>query len=83
MTHLRVGRSVYLAPGAVVLAAADVHLEDEVMLAYRALVTDGDHTERDRSYRIGPRRNAPVRIGFVVGGVPARPLLGPQRPEVV
>ncbi|MBN2171938.1 MAG: acyltransferase [Candidatus Krumholzibacteriota bacterium] len=33
------------------------------MLAYGAVVTDGDHTAASGSYRFGPRRNARVHVG--------------------
>ncbi len=63
LEHISVGDHVYLAPGVAVLAGDEVVIEDEVMIAYHSVVTDGNHTRLEGSYRFGPRCNAPVRIG--------------------
>jgi acetyltransferase-like isoleucine patch superfamily enzyme len=65
LAHLEkfsVGDHVYLAPGVVVLACQDITLEDEVMIAHHTVLTDGNHTAWRKSYRFGPRSNAPVRV---------------------
>lgn len=61
--HISVGDHVYLAPGVVVLASNGVTFEDEVMVAYYTLITDGNHTPLNASYRFGPRDESPVHIG--------------------
>jgi len=63
LEYVAVGHHVYFARGTVLLAGEEVEIEDEVMLAPYCVVSDGNHTLCDASYRFGPRRNAPVRIG--------------------
>ena len=61
---LSVGDDVYFAPGVVVLAGSRIAIDSEVMLAHKVLVTDGNHTMMEGSYRFGERANMPVSIGF-------------------
>lgn len=63
LQHMHVGNNVYLAPGVVILSSCRVTIEDEVMVAYYSVITDGNHTAINGSYRFGPRSEAPVHLG--------------------
>ncbi len=63
LQNISVGDHVYLAPGVVILAGTEVELADEVMLAHYTMVTTSKHTLIDGSYRFGPTRQQPIRIG--------------------
>jgi maltose O-acetyltransferase len=63
LSNLNVGDHVYVGPGVIISAGTEVTLGDGVMLGHYAIVIDGDHTAIDGSYRFGPRRERPVRIG--------------------
>jgi acetyltransferase-like isoleucine patch superfamily enzyme len=63
LEHLSVGDHVYLAPGVVILANLEIVLDSEVMIAHHTVITDGNHTAVEGSYRYGPRSDRPVRIG--------------------
>jgi len=63
LENLSVGAHVYLAPGVVILSGADVRLDDEVMIAYYSVISSGDHSKRDGSYRFGAARRLSVKIG--------------------
>jgi acetyltransferase-like isoleucine patch superfamily enzyme len=62
LENLSIGNDVYIAPGSVVLAGADVSLEDGVQLAFYSVLTDGGHSLQEGSYRFGPRVEAPLHI---------------------
>lgn len=63
LENLSVGAHVYFAPGVVILAGLSITIADEVMLAYRVIVTDGNHTMENGSYRFGKTIREPIRIG--------------------
>lgn len=63
LENISVGRDVYLAPGAVILAGKGVVLEDGVQVAFYSVLTDGNHTAKDGSYRFGLRSQSPILIG--------------------
>jgi maltose O-acetyltransferase len=60
--RLSVGQDVYIGPYTAILCSERVVIEDEVMLAHKVMITDGNHTMKDKSYRFGPRTTAPVVI---------------------
>lgn len=61
--RVRVGRSVYIAPGCWIQGIGGVTLEDEVMLGPYTILASNNHTKRDGSYRFGPPSAAPIRLG--------------------
>lgn len=63
LEKISTGKDVYIGPGTVILASYSVTLHDEAMLAYRVLITDGNHTRVAGSFRFGPRKEAAVVIG--------------------
>jgi len=62
LERISVGKNVYFAPGIVILASCGVTIGDEVLLAYRVFITDGNHTSVNGSFRFGRRKEAPVKI---------------------
>ena len=63
LDNVSVGDHVILASGVVLLAALQITIEDEVLVAHHTVITDGNHTFEGGSFRFGPRRNRPVVIG--------------------
>lgn len=63
LDKLTVGDCVYLASGVVILASTSVTLEDHVMIAFHSVITDGNHSSVNGTYRYGPRKRAPIVIG--------------------
>lgn len=61
--RISVGDHVYLAPGAVLIASSSITLDDEVLIAYHAVLSDADHVSSKGSYRYGPIREGHVVIG--------------------
>ena len=57
-----VGDNVYLGPGAIILASDTIELYNEVLIGPYTVITDGNHTLRDRSFRFGKRCTSPVVI---------------------
>ena len=62
LLNISVGNHVYIAPGSVILSTIGVIIEDEVMLAFNAVITDGNHTRKGDSFRFGVNQKAPVLI---------------------
>lgn len=62
LENLTVGDNVYLAPGVVVLAGDSISLGNDVQVAFYCVLTDGNHTANDGSYRFGARAQSPIRI---------------------
>lgn len=62
LENISVGDDVYFAPGTVLLAGKSVTIGDGVQLAFYSVVTDGNHTIIDGSYRFGPRAESDVVI---------------------
>ncbi|MFT7553017.1 MAG: maltose O-acetyltransferase [Rhodothermales bacterium] len=66
ITHphkLSIGSDVYLSGGCWILASGGVEIGDEVMLGPYSIVVAGDHTKLNGSYRFGPAKRAPIKIG--------------------
>jgi acetyltransferase-like isoleucine patch superfamily enzyme len=63
LENISVGNHVYFAPNVVILTSQEIIIEDEVMLAFNTVVTDGNHPLQNGSYRFGKRETSPVRIG--------------------
>ncbi len=61
--RLAIGSDVYIAMGCWLHAVGGIVLEEEVQLAPYSVLVSGDHTRIDGSYRFGPSRLAPIRIG--------------------
>ena len=61
--RMEIGTDVFIATGCWLHAAGEIFLEDEVQLGPYAVLVTGDHTQVDGSYRFGPRKLAPIRIG--------------------
>lgn len=63
LENISVGRHVYIAPGAVLLACCQIRLGDEVMVAHQCILTDSNHSLVGTSYRYGRRKDAPIKVG--------------------
>ncbi|AFM27196.1 acyltransferase [Desulfomonile tiedjei] len=63
LENLSVGNDVYCASGVVILAARDIRIDDEVMVAFHSVIIDGNHRSQAGSYRFGRSIRKPVRIG--------------------
>ena len=61
-TSVRVGNDVVISRGCW-LGGPNIHIDDEVMLAPYVVVVAANHTTSGESYRFGPSRFAPIRIG--------------------
>lgn len=55
--------NVYLAMGCVLLAGGDIHLGKDVMFGPLCVVSSGNHTFSDGSYRYGKSSSSAVLIG--------------------
>jgi acetyltransferase-like isoleucine patch superfamily enzyme len=64
LENLSVGDHVYFAPGVIILADHDIFIGSEVMISFYTVITDGNHTLKNKSYRYGPRENGPIHIGY-------------------
>ncbi|MCG3744041.1 acyltransferase [Vibrio cincinnatiensis] len=62
LENLHVGNDVYIAPGAVVNAIDTIIIEDEVMIAFNSVITSGNHTMLEGSYRFGISNKLPILI---------------------
>jgi acetyltransferase-like isoleucine patch superfamily enzyme len=62
LENLYVGDNVYLAPGSVINAIDTITLENDVMIAFHSVVTSGNHTMMNSSYRFGVSKKAPIVI---------------------
>lgn len=60
---INIGSNVYIAFGCWILAAGVVELEDEVMFGPYCVVSAGNHTRVNGSFRFGPAETLPIRIG--------------------
>ncbi len=63
LENLSVGNDVYCASGVVILAASNIQIDDEVMVAFHSVIIDGNHRSRAGSYRFGKSVRKPIRIG--------------------
>lgn len=61
--RLEIGRDVYIATGCWLHAWGGIVIEDEVQLGPYAVLVTGDHTRERGSYRYGPSKLAPIRLG--------------------
>ena len=57
-----VGNDVYLGPGTIILASDSIRLDNEVLVGPYTVITDGNHSLRNGSYRFGKRTASPVMI---------------------
>ena len=57
------GNDVFLAYGCCLLANDDIWIDDEVMFGPYCVVSAGNHTRLGGSFRYGPARTAPIRVG--------------------
>ena len=62
-TRLTVGNDVYIAPGCWIDGYGTVVLEDEVQLGPYSVLASSNHTKEHGSYRFGPPKTSPIRIG--------------------
>jgi acetyltransferase-like isoleucine patch superfamily enzyme len=60
---ITIGSHVYVAKGNWISAADTVEIGDEVMFGPGCIVSSGNHTRIDNSFRYGPPQSAPIRIG--------------------
>lgn len=69
-THVTIGDDVYLAYGSWIQGYGEVTLEDQVMLGPYTILASNNHTRKDRSYRFGSPRCAPIVLkrGAWTGG---------------
>lgn len=63
LEYISVGDDVYFAPGVVVLAGLSIEFENGVLVGFHSVVTDGNHSRLNGSFRFGIRDNKPIRIG--------------------
>jgi len=62
LENLYVGNDVYLAPGVIINAIKDVHLDDEVMIGFNTVIVSGNHTQVNGSYRFGKSNSKPIKV---------------------
>ena len=62
LENLSVGDHVFIANGCWLDAAAELQIEDEVMLGPYVVVVTGNHTSENGSYRFGQGKRQPIRI---------------------
>jgi acetyltransferase-like isoleucine patch superfamily enzyme len=63
LNNIDIGNNVYLAPGTVILSSGEVTLGDDVMIGINSVITDGNHTMLEGSYRFGKRTLNGVKVG--------------------
>lgn len=61
--NLHLGSHVFMAYGACLLGNAEIFLGDEVMLGPYCVISSGNHTRQDGSFRYGPPDARPIRVG--------------------
>ena len=61
--NVHLGQHVFMAYGCYLLADAQIWIEDEVMLGPYCVISAGNHTRRNGSFRYGPADARPIRIG--------------------
>ena len=64
LENISIGNHVYIACNAVILSSCEINIEDEVMIAFNTVISDGNHTLHNGSYRFGKRTNSPIKIGY-------------------
>jgi acetyltransferase-like isoleucine patch superfamily enzyme len=62
-SSISLGSSVYIAYGCVILAVGDVFIEDEVMLGPYVVISAGNHSRQNSSYRYGCANASSISIG--------------------
>jgi len=60
---LTIGNHVYFAYGCSLLANDKINIGDEVLFGPYCVISSGEHTSQDRSYRNGKIKLAPIYIG--------------------
>ena len=60
---MEIGRDTYIAPNVTLLISYGLTIGNEVMIAHKTLLADGNHTRINNSYRFGPRTGTPITIG--------------------
>lgn len=60
---IHLGENVYIAYGCVLLAVAEIYLEDEVMLGPYVVLSAGNHLRMAGSYRFGSQERLQICIG--------------------
>ena len=61
--NIEFGDDVFISANCWILANCSVIFEDEVMLGPMVIVVAGDHTMVNGSYRFGPAKRAPIKLG--------------------
>lgn len=62
-SEISCGSHVYVAYGCWIMAGARVEIGNEVMFGPYCVVVSSQHTRQNRSFRYGPPRREPIRIG--------------------
>jgi maltose O-acetyltransferase len=62
-SSIKIGKNVFIATGCVFLAMDAILIGDEVMFGPYVVVTSGNHTKVNGSYRFGPEEKEPIKIG--------------------
>jgi maltose O-acetyltransferase len=62
-SRLEIGDDVYIAAGCWLHAGGGITMEDQVQVGPYVTLVSGDHVREDGSYRFGPSRQGPIRLG--------------------
>jgi maltose O-acetyltransferase len=62
-SSISLGSNVYVAYGCVILCIGQVFIDDEVMLGPYVVISAGNHSRQDASYRYGHASESSVSIG--------------------
>lgn len=63
LQNLTVGSNVYIAPGVIINAIDRIVLSEEVMIGFNSVLVSGNHTVINGSFRFGPSKKQPIKIG--------------------
>ncbi|MCP2044257.1 acyltransferase [Pontibacter sp. HSC-36F09] len=62
LTKLSVGKNVYIGPNTIVIGQ-DIEINDEVLIGPSSLLSTGNHTMKNDSFRFGPPKRGQIIIG--------------------
>jgi len=62
-SSIDIGANVYVALGCVFLGVGEIHISDEVLFGPYVVLSSGNHTKHQGSYRYGLGEEVPITIG--------------------